>query len=61
MKQIVTLLLIALSIGSIFAQSYQVDLDATILKKYESFQKGEQIKITSIIHKTEIDENSITT
>lgn len=55
MKKIIALLLFVVCAGSIYAQTYKVDLDATVMKKYEHFKKGDKIKITDIIHTTEYD------
>ena len=44
-------LLSCLSIGLFAsAQAYKVDLDATLLKNFEKFKKGEKVKITSVVH-----------
>lgn len=44
-------LLSCLSIGLFAnAQAYKVDLDATLLKNFEKFKKGNKVKITSVVH-----------
>ena len=44
-------LLSCLSIGLFAnAQAYKVDLDATLLKNFEKFKKGDKVKITSVVH-----------
>lgn len=32
------------------AQSYKVDLDATLLKNFENFKKGSKVKISNVVH-----------
>lgn len=50
MKRFIVLLS-CLSIGLFAnAQAYKVDLDATLLKNFEKFKKGDKVKITSVVH-----------
>ena len=45
------LLLSCLCIGLMAnAQAYKVDLDATLLKNFEKYKKGDKVKITSVVH-----------
>ena len=32
------------------AQSYKVDLDATLLKNFEDFKKGSKVNISKVVH-----------
>ena len=44
-------LLSCLCIGLLVnAQTYKVDLDATLVKNFEKFKKGDKVKITSVVH-----------
>ena len=40
------------------AQAYKVDLDATLLKNFEKFKKGDRVKITSVVHDVKKVESS---
>lgn len=55
MKRFVLFLLLILFISGVFAQTYDVDLTATMLRNNGVWKKGTQVDIKKLVHKTYID------